>query len=413
MFYRSELEFLMKVLKKMHLQALLLDPGDPQMESVDLGLRKFLGMEESYEQAFRNHSQWYKENTIYRLQDEFLCSYVFLALPEAPESRALLVGPYITFEMSREGMMEVAERFRIPAWRFPQMEEYYGNVPVVQNEVPLFALFTSFGEVLWGNAAAFELVDLNTELTGFSAVLPEGEEHRGAEDMMLHMKLMETRYNYENELMEMVARGQTHRAEAMLAGFAQKNFEQRLTDSLRNLKNYLIICNTLLRKAAEQGGVHPVYLDRVSSDFARRLEAIPNEEKGQGLIEEMVRAYSRLVRKHTMKYFSPIVQKAVACIEAGLANDLSLSALAGVLNVNASYLSALFRKETGQTVTEYVNEKRMQAGAHLLKTTRLQVQTIAQHCGISDVNYFSKIFKKHYGMTPKQFRSEEKPPIKK
>lgn len=309
--------------------------------------------------------------------------------------------------------MEVAEHYGIPAWRFPQMEEYYKSVPVVQSEALLFSLFTSFGELLWGSATAFELVDLNTEMTGFSAVLPEEEEHRGAEDMMLHMKLMETRYNYENELMEMVARGQTHRAEAMLAGLAQKNFEQRLSDSLRNLKNYLIICNTLLRKAAEQGGVHPVYLDSTSSDFARRLEAVPNVEKGQGLIEEMVRTYSRLVRKHTMKNYSPIVQKAVACIESGLANDLSLSALAGVLNINASYLSALFRKETGQTVTEYVNEKRMQSGAHLLRTTRLQVQTIAQHCGISDVNYFSKIFKKYYGMTPKQFRSEEIAPLKK
>ena len=169
----------------------------------------------------------------------------------------------------------------------------------------------------------------------------------------------------------------------------------------------------MLRKAAEHGGVHPIHLDSISSEFAKRIEAIPNVDKGQELIAEMVRSYCRLVRKHTMTHYSPIVQKAVACIESELSNDLGLSSLAVVLNVNASYLSALFRKETGQTVTEYVNEKRMQAGAHLLKSTRLQVQTVAQHCGISDVNYFSKLFKKHYGMTPKQFREEERAPLKK
>lgn len=308
--------------------------------------------------------------------------------------------------------MEVAEQFRVPAWRFSQMEEYYKNIPVVQNEIPLFSMITAFGEILWGDSAAFEVVDLNTELTGVSQVLPDGEENQGAEDMMLRMKLMETRYDYENELMEMVAQGQTHRAEVMMAGFSRRSFEQRLSDTLRNLKNYMIICNTLLRKAAERGGVHPIYLDSVSTDFAKKIEAIPNAEKGQGLIDDMVHTYSRLVRKHSTKHFSPIVQKAVACIESGLSNDLSLRALAAVLNVNASYLSALFRKETGQTLTEYVNEKRMQAGAHLLRTTRLQVQTIAQHCGISDVNYFSKIFKKQYGVTPKQFRSEAAAPLK-
>ena len=72
----------------------------------------------------------------------------------------------------------------------------------------------------------------------------------------------------------------------------------------------------------------------------------------------------------------------------------------------------LFRKETGQTVTEFVNERRMRTGAHLLRTTRLQVQTIAQHCGVSDVNYFSKLFKKQYGVTPKQFREEGESPLK-
>lgn len=413
MFYKAELDFLLKTLQKMHLQAKVVNPGNPQEYYVDFGLRKFLGMEESYAHAYRNAEFWSTKNTIYRLQDEFLCNYIFLMLPDAPDSCALLVGPYVRFEMSKESLMEIAERLHIPAWHFPQIQEYYENVPLLSNEMPLFSLLTAFGEVLWGNAAAFEVVDLNTETAGFSGVLAKVNEDSGAEDIMLRMKLMETRYEYENELMEMVSRGQTHRAEAMLAGFSQKSFEQRLTDTLRNMKNYVIICNTLLRKAAERGGVHPIHLDSISSEFAKRIEAIPNADKGQELIEEMVRSYCRLVRKHTMTQYSPIVQKAVACIESELSNDLGLSSLAAVLNVNASYLSALFRKETGQTVTEYVNEKRMQAGAHLLKSTRLQVQTVAQHCGISDVNYFSKLFKKHYGMTPKQFREEERAPLKK
>ena len=412
MFYKAELEYLMKVLRKMHLQVLLLDGKQNDSYEADLGFRKFLGLEESYEEAYRNSGLWAKENTIYKLRDEFMCSYVFMLLPGVPETQSLLIGPYVTAELSREHMMETAERFRVPAWRFPRLMEYYEGIPVVQNEMPLFSMITAFGEVLWGDSKAFEIVDLNAEMISFSKVLPEENEARVAEDTMMHMKVMEARYRFENELMDMVAQGQTHRAEVMLAGFSGSNFEQRLSDSLRNLKNYMIICNTLLRKAAERGGVHPIHLDSVSSDFARKIESVPDTKSGQELMAGMVQAYSRLVRKHSIKQYSPIVQKAVACIESGFSNDLGLSSLAAVLNINSSYLSALFRKETGKTVTEYINEKRMKEGAHLLKTTRLQVQTIAQHCGISDMNYFSKIFKKQYGITPKQFREQELSPLK-
>ena len=73
---------------------------------------------------------------------------------------------------------------------------------------------------------------------------------------------------------------------------------------------------------------------------------------------------------------------------------------------SAGYLSTLFHKETGKTVTEYVTDVRMDTAANLLRHTQLQVQTVAQHCGIGDVNYFSKVFKRHFGLTPRQFREE-------
>ena len=410
MFYQAELDYLMKVLQKMHLQALVVDSDTMDSHQIDFGFRSFLGIEESYRQAYEHGTKWNKENTIYRLRDEFMCSYIFLLLPAVLEPHALLIGPYTTVSMSREMMMETAECFRVPARQFQQLAAYFEGIPIVENEMPLFSMLTAFGEVLWGDSSSFEVVDINTETVGVSKVLPDEGESRAAEDTMLHMKMMEARYRFENELMDMVSHGQTHRAEVMLKGFAGGSFEERLTDTLRNLKNYLIICNTLLRKAAERGGVHPIHLDSVSANFAKKIESISDTQSGQELMVEMVRAYCLLVRKHSMKQYSPIVQKAVACIESDLTGDLSLSALALVLNVNASYLSTLFRKETGQTVTEYVNEKRMKEGAHLLRTTRLQIQTVAQHCGIPDVNYFSKVFKKKYGLTPKQFRDKRSTP---
>ena len=126
---------------------------------------------------------------------------------------------------------------------------------------------------------------------------------------------------------------------------------------------------------------------------------------------DMVHSYCRLVRKHSANQYSPFIQKTVAYIDANLAGDLSLHTLASLQNLNASYLSTLFHKETGKTVTDYVTARRMDTAGKLLRTTLLQVQTIAQHCGINDSNYFSKLFKKHYGITPLQFRERNHPSL--
>ena len=87
-----------------------------------------------------------------------------------------------------------------------------------------------------------------------------------------------------------------------------------------------------------------------------------------------------------------------------MAADLSLVSLAKRQNVSAGYLSAVFKSETGVTLSSYVTEKRVGYAKHLLATTQLQIQSIALHCGIMDVHYFTKVFKKHTGKTPKEYR---------
>ena len=121
-------------------------------------------------------------------------------------------------------------------------------------------------------------------------------------------------------------------------------------------------------------------------------------------MREMFNTYCRLVRKHSLQRFSPLVQKTILMIDSDLSADLSAGELAKMQEISLGYLSALFKKETNQTISAYIREKRMEYAAHLLATTDLQVQTVALHCGILDVQYFSKIFKKHWNLTPSQYR---------
>ena len=162
--------------------------------------------------------------------------------------------------------------------------------------------------------------------------------------------------------------------------------------------------NTLFRKAAETGGVHPVHIDSISSDFAKKIETTRSLEAIYKLMPEILRSYCRLVKKQSVKKYSPLVQKAIMKIETDLTGDLSLKAMAQMNNVSPAYFSNLFKSVTGQTLTDYVNTKRISLAKHLLKNTSLQVQTIAQHCGILDFHYFCRLFKGVVGKTPTEYR---------
>ena len=349
----------------------------------------------------QNPAEQMKERTIYRLSGPYRLYYILLLLPRAPQESLLVLGPYLPNLLSKEQILEMAETFRIPPHRRKLLENYYNSIAILPETSHLFSMLDTFGEMLWGSNG-FNLEDIR--ITIDQPLLPSPESNKTQGDLLAQMRLMEERYATENALIYAVSKGQVHKGAAIMESISTIPFEKRLDDPLRNLKNYSIIMNTLLRKAAESGGVHPFYLDDVSSSFATRIEQVPSLAAGQSLMSEMFRTYCYLVRRRSMKAYSSVVQKTLIMIDADLSADLSLSKLAQAQNISAGYLSATFKKETGQTVTDYINSERMQLAAHLLKTTTLQVQTVAAHCGILDVQYFSKVFKKYMKKTPKAYR---------
>lgn len=400
MFYDVELHILRETFRKCRINTAIAELSKSISENHDGEMHAFIANKIDPNKPLVEYVPPVQPATIYRLRDPFDCRYVYMLLPESPRDAVLIIGPFLSAPYSNEQCMEWAEENHIPPSQLRQLESYYNSLPVLPDSSHLFALLDTFGERVWG-AGNLTTEDINRDLNG----LPLNEKESSEDvDTLWNMKAMEQRYAYENELMEAVSKGQIHKADLLLSGFTTISFEQRVADPLRNAKNYCIIMNTLLRKAAEQGGVHPIYLDSLSSACAVKIEQLHYLEAIPKLMSDMFREYCQMVRKHSTKNYSAPIQKALVYIEAHLAENLSLQTLADILNISPGYLSTLFRKETGQTLIDYINRKRVRHAMHLLKTTRLQVQTIAQHCGIMDVQYFSKIFKRITQMTPKEYR---------
>ncbi len=403
MFYGNELKFLSDTLKKCHILTNIYSPNDSANILIAERLKDILEITFQDDLSIRKYLGAFDEFTKYKFVDKFKLSYIYVVLPSSDKEEILFIGPYLSSPLSPKELLELGEMLGVQPSYQKYFEEYYSTIPVINETDHLFSVVDTFCEYIW-HGSAFAIVELSERELIPPSPINDISKNETFDDVMANVKMIETRYSFENELIQAVMLGQQHKEKMLASVFNEQLFEKRLTDPIRNAKNYCIIMNTLLRKAAEQGGVHPIYIDRTSSKFASRIEKCSSTKESSELMRDMFSSYCRLVYKHSIKKFSPIVQKVVLIIDSDLSAELSLSTLADHQGISSGYLATVFKKETGKTLSEYIREKRVKHAMYLLSTTNLQIQTIASHCGIMDLQYFSKIFKKQVGKTPKEYR---------
>lgn len=93
-------------------------------------------------------------------------------------------------------------------------------------------------------------------------------------------------------------------------------------------------------------------------------------------------------------------------IHANYHLPLSLEQMANIVYMSPSHFQRLFKKTTGQTFVEYLQNIRIEESCKLLRTTSFKIQDIIQRVGYNDTHYFLRLFKKKMGMSPRQFRKK-------
>ena len=102
---------------------------------------------------------------------------------------------------------------------------------------------------------------------------------------------------------------------------------------------------------------------------------------------------------------SKALKRALEYIDHNYTNEnISLNEVASQVKVSANYLSATFSQAMGKTFVEYVTARRMEKAKKLLKTTDKSSGEIAQEVGYKDPHYFSFVFKKTQGQSPREYR---------
>lgn len=402
--YGDLFSFIENFLKENGIPVHYLKTDEDIVENVDLGLRSGILKYDSTLKDIQKFFHQMKPNTLYFLTDLFCCNYATFLLPD--KKTIFHCGPMLFNHVSKEQIQESLAKYGIPEGYETSLHEYYNKVPVVAAFSFFETLFLQLMRTIHHDD--YEVVhDSYDDIT--TPILNSPSNFHPADNLFSDVDLMARRYALENELIQTVLSGK----EPLVLEFAEKSLSaiaelpSRVSSPLRNMKNYMIALNTLLRKSMELNGVHPIYCDATSGQFVIEIERCTSTDQFYPFFKKLLLTYCKIAKKTSHLNHSPFVDTVLTYIDADLRADLSLKTLANHLNVNASYLSALFSEEMGISLTNYVTQCRIEHAKKLLTHSNLSVKNIALQCGFSDIHYFSRQFKKYTEMSPKIYREQE------
>ena len=391
-----------KIAGSMNIGLTRVTPPFAGIDNFDYGLRRALDAEFDWPGFGRQLLDQTPEKTLVFAQGVFELRFALFLAPDEQDT-LYCIGPWADGPRSSQSLAWCEKYLDEKAQRV--VEEYYNRVRQVEDNTIKTALFAvvslAFPEGELKTAEWREFMPLR-----FRPSLESFRETSFTEQ--LPAELIAERYAAENKMLEAVTKGDVQAALAAYENFHQFQLAPRLRSPLREFKNYTIILNSLFRKAIEQASVHPYYLDHISARFALELETLGSVEEGRRLRVRMVKEYCRYVQQYSLRQYSPLIQKVINEINLHLDAPLSLKTLAAQCYISPSYLSNVFKQETGQTLTDYISRRRMERAARLLLTTNARVAVVAEEVGILDVNYFTKMFKNATGQTPTAYRRDKR-----
>lgn len=214
------------------------------------------------------------------------------------------------------------------------------------------------------------------------------------------------RYKADRTLRKYIALGDRSQVLSLLSSLDNERLldSDRPLTSVREQKNYLMSLNTICRLAAESAGLSDIQIHTISHAFNRKIEKAKTDEDLRSLTRELACTYCDAVAENARNSNSYAIMKIRKHLVENLNENYSLEELAEMVDLNPSYLSRLFRKECGMTITQFIKNQKIREAKWLLENSQMPIVEISESLGFEYNSYFSKVFMKETGFTPSEYR---------
>ncbi len=205
---------------------------------------------------------------------------------------------------------------------------------------------------------------------------------------------------FKNQIITKLTAGDVSGVKSFLELFTSELISQKLpADKIKNCFFELIVTTNNATRELNKNFTSSIF-DNAFAILSAEDDIKLIKEFAQKFLMECTQAVASVKKAEE----NPIIKKVCTYVDENLASDISLETAADFAGVSSFYLSKLFKEEKGETFINFISDKRLEKSRQLLEQTELSIKEITAEVGYNDQNYFSRIFKSKYGLSPKEYR---------
>lgn len=311
---------------------------------------------------------------------------------------SIIIGPVFLDSPSEHHINEIIKLKNFSFTERNTLKMTYSQIPVVST--PRIYYIEKTLVSLINNTQRFEI-----DLDALKLESAEEEVIEFEQDFQLEQEPANHNYSLERLFMGKVTNGDI---DQVMDLFHEQIKTQYLTllgpNKLRSSKNNAIVYATLLARAAISGGVDADHSLTLADRYINRVEKAKAFDELLDVVERMTVKFTNSVLHVASINHVSVIKKASRYVHNHLSEVIRLQEVADFVGLSPNYFSSLFKKEMNLAFADYVNHTRIKESQYLLQTTNHSILDIAVSVGFNNQNYFTTIFKKTTGITPKQYR---------
>ena len=177
---------------------------------------------------------------------------------------------------------------------------------------------------------------------------------------------------------------------------------------LQNSKFHFVILAAMVTRFCVEAGLERETAYNMSDIYIQKADLCINESQILELMIRMIEDFTLRMRNCQKKStYSRPIEKCIDYIFDNLHAKIRITDIANHLGMNSSYLSRLFSKEVGTSLSAYIKDKRLEAAAQMLLYSDNSITEISEYFDFSSQSHFTAAFQEKYGKTPKRYRNEQ------
>lgn len=337
----------------------------------------------------------FKDNSVTFFSDKLAVCHCFVGVGGA----LLVIGPYRTSELKRA--------------------EARGCLRLCGADSGLLAEYLAYHRALALKDTGLIRVIARTLLTGVYGDEQEVTEHafdmlrdefHGPDDPQCGAPLpaahaIERTHGMESYYMEQIKLGRFETALSACDAIRERSRPHGAGVDYVSMIEGFAILRTLTRLAVRDSGVPASAVNALTERYKRMAHGARDDEELRPIAVQFISESCALVRQYRKAPYNRQIRQALDIIHRRAGEPLTVAEIAEEVGISANWLTTKFREATGKTPVAYLTAHRLESAAHLLAYTEMDIQSVSASVGVMDSNYFAKLFRKAYGVTPSDYRS--------